>query len=267
VEAYGHQELPIVLAYQAAMNQWHAEDTNCAVVLEFDVSGLQPYPHWLAGALYQEVAEALLKELLEEGDIIQAIGARDAEKLSDRLYRFAESTRQGIEGYQEGRATSWLREAENSVDPAGPWGSANVAEVLSEMDPDELLALFVEAGHTGALPLEPFIKYVDAFTYLEPIDPSRVIRVTAFRPVRDELAEPDSWDTDPDVEEDEGPEVYSVEAFDYADFIPKGVDIWESPHGSAGLITQLVPTDMVGARAALPHLAEYLSCPWPYTQE
>jgi len=252
-------ELAIAYAIQRAGVTPETDEPNCGILLTVDTTGLTPLPdvdaHLRAGQM-----DFVLTEFVREPEVVDAMEAGDADKIREIIERQMEHW----EGESEGAPENYV---DGMLQYLGVEGGQNILPALSERDDEELIQIVRSVAAGEDLPLEVFMDAGSQFRYMDPIGISRLIRVEAIHPVRMELIE--SWDDEVEVDEAEGTAFAWDDVTMYGS-IPDLVKLWEAPPRLPSMeprVIQYHGTDVTRARRAFPEIAQYIRCPWPFSQE
>lgn len=233
---------------------------SLAVVFCLDVSGLTPLSDVDARL---EAKQHDPTWVLDEHEVQEAFENQDADALADaftNLRDFAE-----YESADGGHLTYWTEAAIEMVDREK---RDALLQGLLGLDPDTLLRAMTELREYRTLPFTVWVAVVGQQRYLTPIGLDRVVRITALRPLRNQLWSPEEREeTGKDYPPDDPnqPQIFSDEDFfeNMAVALPDQIVLWEQP-ARPGARLEYHGTDLTRAQAAFPEL--HLTNPWPYTQ-
>jgi len=240
-------------------------DPNCAVVFRLDTTGLSAKHdidalhavEWDAPGVVEVLKDKTVRKAVQSGD-----GLAAAEAIRDAVEMW-ESQSEASRSWQ---ATVW-------ADIAGDTGRRLLATLAEDVDEANLLGVLRDFYKHGELPLSLWAEAVQQFRYLVPIGITRVLTITAVRPVEDEMLNPNELeDTDDDPAQ---PQRMFDEDVWAGSYTPDLVELWANPHPRRvqrdlergwQRREEFHGTDLVRARQAFPALREVLVSPWAYTQ-
>jgi hypothetical protein len=226
-------------------------DPNCGIILELNMTGLDPLPEAdaIIVAKYESVVIAKLRRELQP-----FIDEENPDGLTDEFYAFMELVESS--GRDKEQHLFWFEAFwEGHIREEGPWVILGPLTRIAEENPNEFFEVMYDAFETNQFPQELWAEAIGQYRYMVPVGFDRLLKIYAVQPVNPNLEEEDY------IEEDEGPvsmTFFEVEA-------PDTQLLWDSGKQRAKVL-EYHGTDVTRARLSFPEVANEIYCPWSYGQ-